>query len=162
MPIPVQPADIKQRQDAAALLPVAIADREEYVKLAMRLENNMRVFLERSNYELAALARVIAQKDENIATLKTMAGGFFVEPTAPIIARDGREAPVQPAERRAVPEAPEVPKQPEEKKNTPRNEREARMEKTMERKSAEKMNGTVVKAEEFPDEMPAEGNGGVG
>jgi hypothetical protein len=87
------PAEKKQREDSKELLSIAIADREDMVKRFTLLENNLRTFVERSNYELAAMARVIQQKDENIATLKKMVGGYFVEPTAPVIARDGKEPP---------------------------------------------------------------------
>ena len=84
-------AEIKQRQDAAVLLQNAIVEREEYVKIALRLENNLRTFVERQNFELASLARTIAQKEENIATLKKIVDGFFVEPTPPVISQAPEE-----------------------------------------------------------------------
>lgn len=110
-------AEIKQRQDAEQLLAVAIADREEYVKVAHRLENNLRVFVERSNYELASLARTIAQKDENIATLKKMVDGYFVEPTAPTISQDSNEKP--PAQEKANGAAPNPAKASSDSEATP-------------------------------------------
>lgn len=79
-------ADSQQRGDARALLPIAIREREEYVKLYTRLQNNVTQFVDRSNHELAALALAIQQKTENIVTLQKMVDGYFVAPTPPVTA----------------------------------------------------------------------------
>ncbi len=72
------------RQDSRNLLPIAIEELAEYHKTYQRVENNVRILVERSNHELAALALVIRQKQENIETLKKIAGGFYVKPEPPI------------------------------------------------------------------------------
>lgn len=107
-------ADQQQRGDAHALLPIAVREREEYVKLYTRLQNNITQFVDRSNYELAALALVIRQKDENIATLQKMAEGYFVAPTPPVTAAP---APAATAPAEAAPPEKEEPKKPARRAN---------------------------------------------
>ena len=79
-------SDLQHRSDARELLRIAVQERAEYVKLFARLQNNVTMFVDRSNHELAALALAIRQKDENIATLAKAADGYFVEPKPPITA----------------------------------------------------------------------------
>lgn len=83
-------ADSQQRSDARHLLAVALQEREEYIKLYTRLQNNVTVFVDRSNFELAALAQVIQQKDQNIETLKKVEGGYFVPPTPAAISGESQ------------------------------------------------------------------------
>lgn len=96
-------ADDQTRSDARNLLAIALDEQAEFQKLYARTENNVRVFVERTNYELAALARVIQQKQENIDTLKKMVQGYFVAPSPPVISVAENQTPA------TVPAPPEAP-----------------------------------------------------
>ncbi len=88
--------DQKAREDAAALLGVKEQELIEAAKTYNRMENNARVFFERTNHELAAFVLYLNQLQQNVQTLRAMAGGYFVEPKPPITAQP---APVEkPAE----------------------------------------------------------------
>jgi|SRR5271154_3304057 len=79
----MEKAEIQQRRDAAELFRVSRDEFEEYVKLYQRLNGNLTLYVERSNYELAALAQVIEQKRQNLVTLEQMVQGHAVEPGEP-------------------------------------------------------------------------------
>lgn len=80
----VEKAEIQQRRDAAEMLRIAKDEFEEYVKLYQRLNGNLTTYVERSNYELAALAQVIEQKRQNLLTLDAMAQGAIVAQGDPV------------------------------------------------------------------------------
>jgi hypothetical protein len=83
-------SEIQQRSDTKIMLDIAIQEREEYIKLYTRLQNNVTVYVDRSNFELAALAQLIQQKDQNIETLKKSSEGYFVPPTPPVISGESQ------------------------------------------------------------------------
>jgi hypothetical protein len=89
-------AQHQQRQDAAKLLEIAVEEHNQYVKAYNRLRDNVATFVDRSNHELATLAMAIAQKQQNIETLRQMAEGKEVTPGPPVIAKGQVPAPQPP------------------------------------------------------------------
>ncbi len=76
--------DQKAREDATALLSVKKQELIEAAKTYNRMENNARVFVERTNNELAAFVLYLNQLQENCKTLESMANGYYVEPKPPV------------------------------------------------------------------------------
>lgn len=66
------------------MLKIGRDEFEVLVKYYQRLQNNLTIFVDRSNYELAAIAQVIEQKRQNLVTLEQMAQGREVTEAEPV------------------------------------------------------------------------------
>ena len=80
----MEKAEQQQRRDAEELFRHARDEFEAYVKHYQRLKNNMELFVERTNYELAGLASLIEQKRQNLMSLDAMRQGQVVPPGEPV------------------------------------------------------------------------------
>lgn len=81
-------AEAQQVKDARDLLEVALVELSDCQKTYARIENNVRIFVDRTNHELAALALVIQQKVENVETLKKMVAGYYIKPEAAAVSAE--------------------------------------------------------------------------
>lgn len=89
-------AEAQQQHDAKDLLEIALTELAEDQKAYQRIENNVRIFVDRTNHELAALHLVIQQKMENVETLKRIVAGYFVKPEPAAISN--QKTPAAPQE----------------------------------------------------------------
>jgi len=109
-------ADQQQRADAAELLRVALEERSLFIKAYERLQNNVTVFVDRSNHELLNLARLIMQKEQNIESLQRMAQGQMLNPQERPVTAEGAAPAPPPAQQQPAqqphPPAPPLPAAP--------------------------------------------------
>jgi len=80
----MEKAEQQQRRDAEELFRHAQDEFQAYVAHYQRLKSNMDLFVERTNYELAALASLIEQKRQNLVSLDAMRQGQAVPPGEPV------------------------------------------------------------------------------
>jgi hypothetical protein len=80
----VEKAELQQRKDAEELFKHEQVAFEKYIELYERLQKNLTLYVERSNFELAGLAMLIEQKRQNLLTLDQMRGGHAVMPGPPV------------------------------------------------------------------------------
>ena len=80
----MEKAEQQQRRDSDELFRHAQGEFEAYVKHYQRLKNNVDLFVERSNHELANLALLIEQKRQNLLTLDQMRQGQAVPHAEPV------------------------------------------------------------------------------
>lgn len=89
----MEKAEQQQRRDAEELLRHAKDEFEAYVHHYQRLKSNVDLFVERSNYELAALAQLIEQKRQNLISLDQMRQGQPVSSGEPVAKIGGNFQP---------------------------------------------------------------------
>jgi hypothetical protein len=89
----MEKAEQQQRRDSEELLRHGKDEFEAYVLHYQRLKANVDLFVERSNYELAALAQLIEQKRQNLITLEQMRHGHAVAPGDPVAKIGGNFTP---------------------------------------------------------------------
>lgn len=90
-----QAAEAQQAKDAKDLLDVALTELAEDQKAYTRIENNVRIFVDRTNHEMAALALVIQQKIQNVETLKKIVAGYFVMPEPAAVSKESLQKAVE-------------------------------------------------------------------
>lgn len=93
---------------------VALEERSQHIKAYERLQNNISLFVDRTNHELAALALLIKQKEQNIESLQRMANGQVLNPgERPAISNETAPPPPPPSQQPAPVQPPLPPAPPD-------------------------------------------------